>query len=34
MTDLLAVLILLGVPAAVLFAIRCAIKRQNRNDLG
>ena len=32
MIDLLAALILLGVPAAILFAIRCAIERQNRND--
>lgn len=33
MMDLLAALILLGAPAAALFAIRCAIRRQFRREL-
>ncbi len=34
MMDLLAALILLGAPAAALFAIRCAINHQGRDDRG
>lgn len=34
MMDLLATLILLGAPAAALFAIRCAVSRQGRDDRG
>ncbi len=34
MMDLLAALILLGAPAAALFAIRRTINRQGRNDRG
>lgn len=32
MIDLLAALVLLGAPAAALFAIRCAIRRQFRRE--
>lgn len=32
MTEMLAALMLIGVPASVLFAVRCAIQRQNHRD--
>ena len=34
MIDLLAALTLLGVPATILFTVRCVIQRQNRKDSG